>query len=148
MRTIASQHINYLDRFWDLYQRLPYETARYVPRFLATLLIVRDPKKYGMDLGSDELKTDALSYEVAETNRLMRLQDIAQKLETSEETINILNAELRHRMTPDRPYKLKVPIAKAELLLKMASEIPLGEKPRVDFQTVRGVFIKYKVRQG
>ena len=148
MRTIASQHINYLDRFWDLYQRLPYETARYVPRFLATLLIVRDPKKYGMDLGSDELKTDALSYEVAEINRCLRLQDIAQKLETPEETINILNAELRHRMTPDRPYKMKVPIEKAALLLKMASEIPLAEIPRASFQAVRGVFIKHKVRQG
>lgn len=148
MRTIASQHINYLDRFWDLYQRLPYETARYVPRFLATLLIVRDPQKYGIDLGSAGPKTDIMSYEVAEINRLMRLQDIAQKLETPEETINILNAELRHRMTPDRPYKLKVPIEKAEYLLKMASDIPLGEKPRLSFQTVRGVFIKHKVRQG
>jgi membrane-bound lytic murein transglycosylase D len=148
MRTIASQHINYLDRFWDLYQRLPYETARYVPRFLATLLIVRDPQKYGIDLGSAGPKTDIMSYEVAEISRCLRLQDIAQKLETPEETIYILNAELRHRMTPDRPYKLKVPIEKAELMLKMASEIPLGEKPRLSFQTVRGVFIKHKVRQG
>jgi membrane-bound lytic murein transglycosylase D len=148
MRTIASQHINYLDRFWDLYQRLPYETARYVPRFVATLLIVRDPQKYGIDLGSGGPKTDIMSYEVAEINRCLRLQDIAQKLETPEETINILNAELRHRMTPDRPYKLKVPIEKAELLLKMASEIPLADKPRLSFKAVRGVFIKHKVRQG
>jgi membrane-bound lytic murein transglycosylase D len=148
MRTIASQHINYLDRFWDLYQRLPYETARYVPRFLATLLIVRDPQKYGIDLGSGDPKTDILSYEVAELNRCLRLQDIAQKLETPEETINILNAELRHRMTPDRSYKLKVPIEKAALLLKMASEIPLAEIPHASFQAVRGVFIKHKVRQG
>jgi membrane-bound lytic murein transglycosylase D len=76
------------------------------------------------------------------------LQDIAQKLETPEETIYILNAELRHRMTPDRPYKLKVPIEKAGLLLKMTSEIPLAEKPSSSFQAVRGVFIKHKVRQG
>lgn len=148
MRTIASQHINYLDRFWDLYQRLPNETARYVPRFVATLLIVRDPQKYGIDLGLGDPKTDILSYEVAEINRRMRLQDIAQKLETPEEIIYILNAELRHRMTPDRPYKLKVPIEKAELLLKMASEIPLGEKPRASSRTVRGVSIKHKVRYG
>jgi membrane-bound lytic murein transglycosylase D len=148
MRTIASQHINYLDRFWDLYQRLPNETARYVPRFVATLLIVRDPQKYGIDLGPGDPKTDILSYEVAEINRSMRLQDIAQKLETPEETLYILNAELRHRMTPDRPYKLKVPVEKAELLLKMVSDIPLGEKPHLSFQAVRGVFIKHKVRQG
>lgn len=148
MRTIASQHINYLDRFWDLYQRLPYETARYVPRFVATLLIVRDPQKYGIDLGSGDPKPDILSYDVAEINRCLRLQDIAQKLETPEETIQILNAELRHRMTPDRPYKLKVPTEKGPLLLKIASDIPLGEKPRLSSKAVRGVFIKHKVRQG
>jgi len=148
IRTIASQHINYLDRFWDLYQRLPNETARYVPRFVATLLIVKDPQKYGIDLGSGDPITDILSYEVAEINRSMRLQDIARKLETPEETLNILNAELRHRMTPDRLYKLKVPIEKAELLLKTVSEIPLGAKPRTSFQTVRGVFIRHKVRRG
>jgi membrane-bound lytic murein transglycosylase D len=115
---------------------------------VATLLIVRDPQKYGIDLGSGDPKTDILSYEMAEINRSMRLQDIAQKLDTPEETLYILNAELRHRMTPDRPYKLKVPVEKAELLLKLASEIPLGDKPRLSFQAVRGVFIKHKVRQG
>jgi membrane-bound lytic murein transglycosylase D len=148
MRTIASQHINYLDQFWDLYRRLPYETARYVPRFLATLLIVRDPQKYGIDLGSGESKKDILSYEVAEINRCMRLQDIAQKLDISEEYLNILNAELRHRMTPDRPYKLKVPPGKAEPMLRMVAEIPQVDKPRGSFQAERGVVIKHKVRQG
>jgi membrane-bound lytic murein transglycosylase D len=148
MRTIASQHINYLDRFWDLYQRLPNETARYVPRFLATLLIVKDPQKYGMDLTSGTPKTDILSYEVAEINRCMRLQDIAQKIDASEETLNILNAELRHRMTPDRPYKLKIPSEKAELFAQILSEIPQADKPHLSFQTVRGAVIKHKVKQG
>jgi membrane-bound lytic murein transglycosylase D len=148
MRTIASQHINYLDRFWDLYQRLPYETARYVPRFLATLLIVKDPQKYGMDLGPREAKNDTWSHEMVEINRCMRLQDIAQKLETSEEGLNILNAELRHRMTPDRPYLLKVPSEKSELLLRIVAEIPQADIPRASLQAVRGVTIKHKVRQG
>lgn len=148
MRTIASQHINYLDQFWDLYQRLPYETARYVPRFLATLLIVKDPKKYGMDLEPEAFKTDILSYEIAEIDRCMRLQDIAQKLEASEETLFILNAELRHRITPDRPYKLKVPIAKADMLLQVISEIPQADRPRASSKPIRGVVIKHKVRPG
>ena len=55
IRTIASQHINYLDRFWDLYQKLPYETARYVPRFLATILVIKDPQKYSIDLGTPKM---------------------------------------------------------------------------------------------
>ena len=32
LRVISRQHINYFDRFWDLYNQLPRETARYVPR--------------------------------------------------------------------------------------------------------------------
>jgi membrane-bound lytic murein transglycosylase D len=149
MRTIASQHVNYLDRFWDLYQRLPYETARYVPRFLATLLIVKDPQKYGMNLDSVECKPIALRYTEAEVNRCMRLQDIAQKIDASEETLGILNAELRHRMTPDRSYKLKVPPEKAEMLLSVVADIPLAEKPRLSSKTSRrGGLIRHKVRRG
>ncbi len=50
LRVISRQHINYFDRFWDLYSQLPNETARYVPRFLATLHIIKNPGKYGFDL--------------------------------------------------------------------------------------------------
>ncbi len=50
LRVISKQRINYLDHFWDLYRQLPTETARYVPRFLATLHIVKNPAKYGFDL--------------------------------------------------------------------------------------------------
>ena len=145
MRTIASQHINYLDRFWDLYRKLPYETARYVPRFLATLLVIKDPQQYGIDLGTP--KMDALSYEIVEVNKSMRLQDIAQKLETPEDTLNILNAELRHKITPDRPYILKVPIAMSERIIDLIAEIPEAEKPRGSSQAKR-VVIRHKVREG
>jgi membrane-bound lytic murein transglycosylase D len=33
LKLIRNQRINYLDHFWDLYDMLPRETARYVPRF-------------------------------------------------------------------------------------------------------------------
>lgn len=148
MRTIAAQHINYLDRFWDLYQKLPYETARYVPRFLATLLVVRNPQQYGMDLGSGDLKTEIVSYETVQTDRCMRLCDIAQKLEASEETLSVLNAELRHRMTPDRPYPLKLPIEKVETLLSVIAEIPGVEKPRGSLRASNGRYVKHKIRRG
>jgi membrane-bound lytic murein transglycosylase D len=145
MRTIASQHINYLDRFWDLYRKLPYETARYVPRFLATILVIKDPQKYGIDLGVP--KMEALSYEIVEVKKSMRLQDIAQKLETPEETLNILNAELRHRITPDRPYILRVPTTMAERLIDVIDEIPQAEKLRESHLSKRAV-IRHKVRGG
>jgi membrane-bound lytic murein transglycosylase D len=146
IRTIASQHINYLDRFWDLYRKLPNETARYVPRFLATVLVVRDPQKYGMDLGS--LNAPPLSYETVEIHKSMRLQDIAKKLEIPEETLNILNAELRHRITPDRPYRLRVPAEKAAQLLATMDEVPGVQKPFPGFAGGRGSMVRHRVRQG
>jgi membrane-bound lytic murein transglycosylase D len=146
IKTIASQHINYLDRFWDLYYKLPYETARYVPRFIATVLIIRDPQKYGIDFGAG--KMPALSYEMVEVNKSMRLPDIARKLKIPEETLNILNAELRHRITPDMPYKLRVPTEMAGQLLTVIDEIPQADTPREAFRMKRGVAIRHKVRQG
>jgi membrane-bound lytic murein transglycosylase D len=145
MRTIASQHINYLDRFWDLYQKLPYETARYVPRFIATVLVIRDPQKYGIDLGTSKMA--GLSYEAVEINKSIRLQDIAQKLEVPDEIINILNAELRHRVTPDKPYILKVPTEMGERLLKVIDEVPEAEILRASLMARRAV-IRHKVRGG
>jgi membrane-bound lytic murein transglycosylase D len=144
MRNIASQHINYLDRFWDLYHKLPYETARYVPRFIATVLVIRDPQKYGIDLSAG--KMSALTYEAVEINKSMRLQDIARKLDVPEEMMNILNAELRHRITPNKPYKLRVPTDMTGQLLKVVDDISLAETPRDAFR--RGVVIKHRVRQG
>ena len=44
LRCIQTQKINYLDNFWDLYQKLPRETAFYVPQFLAVLHIINDPE--------------------------------------------------------------------------------------------------------
>ncbi len=148
MRTISSQHINYLDRFWDLYHLLPNETARYVPRFLATLLIVKDLQKYGFDMLSEKHDLALSDYETVQTNRPMRLREIAAKLETSEEILCLLNAELRYKITPDRPYYLKVPRGLAEHLVRVVAEIPEVEPPRASYKTVRDAFIKHTVRSG
>ena len=49
-RAINRQSEDYLDQFWDIYTRLPRETRRFVPRFLATLHILNDPAAYGFEL--------------------------------------------------------------------------------------------------
>lgn len=128
LRVISSQHLNYLDRFWDLYHKLPYETARYVPRFLATLHIIRDPGKYGMELGKPLEKQ--IAYEEVKSRKIMRLRDIAAALEINEETLNALNPELRHRMTPDREYSLKVPAATTERFARVSDSIQAADKPQ------------------
>jgi membrane-bound lytic murein transglycosylase D len=146
MRTISRQHLNYLDRFWDLYHQLPYETARYVPRFLATVIVIKDPQKYGIDLGP--LKTDGLSFETAEIKKSIRLSDVAQKLELQEDALNILNAELRHKITPDTPYSLRVPTDMAKKVIEVIDDITPAEIPRESVTTKRGLVVKHKVKQG
>jgi len=148
LRVISRQHINYLDRFWDLYHQLPYETARYVPRFLATLHIVRNPQKYGMDLGTPLIKQGPEpGYEVVKTNKSMRLQDIAQQLDITEETLTQLNPELRYKITPEKEYALKVPMDMAGKYANVADTIPHWEKP-MPAPKSRPVVIAHRVKRG
>lgn len=137
LKVISRQHINYFDRFWDLYHQLPYETARYVPRFLATLQIIKEPKKYGMDLRVEAEKQSFYNYETVKINKSMRLQDIAEHLGTSEEIVVSLNAELRQKITPDKEYNFKIPSGLAGKFVSIIDEIPKCEKPRQVFITYR-----------
>jgi len=153
LRVISRQHINYLDSFWDLYRQLPNETARYVPRFLATLHIVNNPKKYGFDLSSVENPVD---YETVTVNKVMKIKDIAEKIEVSEEVLSLLNSELRHKMTPDREYNLKVPKQSLDKFNLVYNDIPDSEKPSFvsvqnrDLSRHQGgtAFIKHRVKRG
>ena len=105
-RIIKAQHINYLDNFWDLYPMLPRETSRFVPRFIATLLIINDPAKYEMDLSSLD---PPIKYDSIEVNRPIKLASFSNKLGFPDDEIADLNPELRYKSTPDHNYNLKVP---------------------------------------
>lgn len=129
IRVISKQHINYLDHFWDLYRQLPTETARYVPRFLATLHIVKNPAKYGFDL-QPLPETLPLPHETVKTNKCMRIQDIATALSISKDALCMMNSELRFQMTPDRDYNFKVPLGSATVLSSQIDKIPEWESPK------------------
>ena len=143
LRVISRQNINYLDGFWDLYRQLPHETARYVPRLLATLYIVKNPQKYGFDLSDTEKQ---INFETVKVNKIMKLKDIAEKIEVQEEALNLLNPELRYKITPDHEYDLKIHEESLKKFNLVVNEIPQSEKPR--FVSVRPVFIKHRVRKG
>jgi membrane-bound lytic murein transglycosylase D len=120
LKVIRGQQVNYLDNFWDLYQRLPRETARYVPRFLATLHIIKEPEKYGFDLGERE---ERLSCEPVTIEKQVRLDAIAKELEISEALLSDLNPELRIKVTPPTAYSLRMPPAMSEKLLARLDSI-------------------------
>ncbi len=142
LRLISKQHINYLDNFWDLYRQLPHETARYVPRFLATLHIIKNPRKYGMDLSENPDKPTP--YEVVKSGKCMRLEDIAKHLSISKDVMTYLNSELRLQLTPEREYALKVPTGTGKKYVSVSDQIPKWEPPRVSSKR----FIRHRVRRG
>jgi membrane-bound lytic murein transglycosylase D len=121
LNCIKKQRINYLDNFWDLYRRLPQETASYVPRFLAVLHILKDPEAYGFELPPVEepMETDEVTI-----GKQVRLKNIAERLDVDYEILKELNPELRHNFTPDSAYAFKVPSGKGEILLAKLDDIP------------------------
>ena len=106
LRTIQSQNINYLDNFWDLYERLPRETARYVPRFLATLHIVQNLPKYGL---AETAVDPPQAYETVTVPRQCSLKSVAQTTGLDLDLLQELNAELRQGILPEDGYELRVP---------------------------------------
>ncbi len=149
LRVLRNQKINYLDHFWDLYHYLPYETARYVPRFLATLHIIKDPEKYGFELDNLE---DPLSFEVVTVEKQVHLSRVAQALNVSERAVTDLNPELRYKATPASPYELKVPVGEADQLSAKIDDIPTWKPPQRRYvyhrvrrgETLSRIAVKYR----
>ena len=146
LKAIDRQKINYLDNFWDLYQRLPRETARYVPRFIATLLIIKDPEKYGFDLADPERP---VPYETVRVKKQMQLKDIARAIGVPAETLADLNPSLRYQVTPETGFNLKVPRRYGRMLLARLDEIPKWTPPKPKYHKKRRTYIvKHRVRRG
>jgi membrane-bound lytic murein transglycosylase D len=143
MNRIRTQRINYLDNFWDLYEKLPRETAAYVPRLLAVLHIVKDPKAYGLEL--PPLDPELQSQEV-NVNKQVLLKDVAARLDVDSGVLEDLNAELRLNVTPDGPYNLKVPTGKGEQLVAMIDDIPSHCPPKYVYASSGHVI--HRVRRG
>jgi len=126
LKTIRTQRINYLDNFWDLYEKLPAETAFYVPRFLAVLHIVNDPEAHGFTL---PLIDDEIEFDRVPIDKQVHLKALASHLEIPYEDLRELNPELRQNCSPNRPYEIKVPKNKGEVLLAKIGDIPAWQPP-------------------
>ena len=125
LRQIKDQKINYLDNFWDLYEKLPSETAFYVPKFIALLHIINDPKAYGFDLPPLEKEVE---YDKVTISKQILLKDIAKHFDINYSILKELNPELRRQLTPKDPYDLKVPKGKGQVLLANLKDVP-GWRP-------------------
>ncbi|MBC2717952.1 MAG: LysM peptidoglycan-binding domain-containing protein [Desulfobacteraceae bacterium] len=120
LRTIRNQNVSYLDDFWDLYQRLPRETARYVPKFMATLHIINNPEHYGI---KDIVLDDPVQFDIQRIAKQAYLKDIAETIHLQEIDLVNLNPELRYKLLPPEEYPLKIPIGMKETLIANIDEI-------------------------
>jgi membrane-bound lytic murein transglycosylase D len=137
-RVIRAQQINYLDNFWDLFNNLPWETARYVPRFIAALLIIADPAKYGFELPEPD---PPLKFETIRTSTPVKLATLSQALGLDPLILTVLNPELRFDSTPDYDYDLRVPEGYGEKCLACIATLPQYIPPDI-------VTDRYRVRRG
>jgi membrane-bound lytic murein transglycosylase D len=126
LREINRQRVGYFDRFWDVYQRLPRETRRYVPRFLATLAIVEDPARYGFDLPEP---LPPVEFDVVNVERAAGLEGLEDALGLGDGTLIALNPELRQGAVPDASYPLRVPAGFGDAVSRQIASLPEWKAP-------------------
>ena len=124
--------------FWALAassRYLPRETRDYVPLILAAVIIARNPTQYGMNIQPIE----APAFETVSLSTAVDLRRVAEWADTSVETIQDLNPELRRWTTPLRStdYELKVPKGAAETISARLAAMTSEDLAPLTHYTVR-----------
>ena len=119
----AIEKTGYAD-YWELRKlhALPAETENYVPIFLATALIAKDPKAYGFDTQPDPpLAVDKVKVDTPTDLRL-----IAQLIDHPVEDLVKLNPSLQRWTTPgnDPSFILNLPAGTKDLYEQNIASIP------------------------
>lgn len=113
-----------LSDYWELSQSpryLPRATRQYVPMVLASIIIARDPARYGFEIPA----VPSLAYERVTVPDAIDLGVLAEWGGVPVEQIRDLNPELRRATTPLGPHELKVPVGTAATIeAKLATADP------------------------
>ncbi len=148
----AIERTGYAD-FWKLRElhALPVETQNYVPIFLATAIVAKNPKAYGFDV--QPLNPPLVDQVTVSTPTDLRL--IAQLIDHPVDDLIKLNPSLLRWTTPanDPGFALNLPAGTGDTYQKAIASIP--EDKRVwwrvhtvgDGETVGSIAKKYRVTQ-
>ncbi len=122
--------------FWDLtkFRYLKRETKNYIPRFLATLTIAKDPARYGFD----KIKHDTpLHYETVSVSDATDLAVIAKACEKELSLLKKLNPQLCWGCTPPEysNYQVLIPQGSKEKFLAYYAR--LSPEKRLTFRRHR-----------
>lgn len=113
--------------FWEIYSRglIPQETRNYVPNILATIIIAKNPEKYGFTS-----KPEApLTYDYVKVNNMTDLRLVADATDTPYDYLLALNPELKRGVTPPGvEHLLRVPTGKGRVLQTALQRIPVEKR--------------------
>lgn len=103
--------------YWEVYNHLPKETREFVPKFIATALLISNPQMYGID--AQDLGEE-FAYDVVLVKGMLSLQDAARLAGTDLPTIRKLNPSvLRSTLPADAaPFELKIPLGSHDLFVR------------------------------
>jgi membrane-bound lytic murein transglycosylase D len=109
--------------FWEIYARglIPQETRNYVPNILATIIIAKNPEKYGFSVKSEP----PLTYDYVKVNNMVDLRLVADATDTPYDYLLMLNPELKRGVTPPGvDHLLRVPTGKGRVLQTALLRVP------------------------
>ena len=123
--------------YWQLYS-LPKDTKNYIPYFLSSAIILKNPEKYGFKIP----KAKSFKYDEVVIKKSADLSVIAKSAGTKTNTIKYLNPELRQSATPaNGDYVLRVPYGSKEKFYKSFNALPETER----FATQK---VEHRVKKG
>jgi membrane-bound lytic murein transglycosylase D len=120
-RTIAKQKTN---DFWEL--RLRKQTENYVPLYLASIIIAKEPERFGFYVDP----AHPLSWDEVDVSKPIELKVLARHLSCSVDELQLLNPELLRGVTPPgtSPYRVRIPEGKGPLFTSVYELIPQSER--------------------
>lgn len=108
IKGIAKYNTNDFWTLLELENALPWESARYVPKFLAAAIVGENLQRFGY---SDVEVAPPVSWDLVSVGKSTPLKTIAKAAKTTLETIQRLNPQLRRKRTPPgkKSYRVRIP---------------------------------------
>ena len=117
-----------IDNYWELRKTryIRRETRGYVPKYMAALLISKNPQRYGFY----PEYLEPIAYDTIEVPALASLPVMAKAAGISFKHLKSLNPELRTEVTPPSParYRLRLPIGATDSFKTAYAKIPESKK--------------------
>lgn len=136
-RLLRLMKIRNFANYWQIMTSglLPYETAAYLPQWMAIVLIAKNPEKYGFK----PIRKVPLLFKEIEVEGGLDLRVIAMAGDIDPGLLYLLNAKFRRGITPPgKISKVRVPLYKAEEVKRNLPLVPVVKVRRRFYR--RGYF--------